>query len=513
MLGPRALDVCGMDRVRQTEEIACVLEENGVTASQRQGEPGGPGGQVLERNHQNSAESDLKRGGAANHVWMSAEDVHPQHELGGNELRDELIEGVERVDVPDEEFRPEGIGNGAEGSSREIEIIQRSWFHLTASLTQAEFDCDAAGQRPPSYSVLLEPSEASANTLHIWFREKVLQHAHVFSHAPNSAGQDSGTAGLGYAFGGGASVAEHALPAWNRGIKLLVVPAVWIALAASSALGQARPANVQAAGVPAGSPYVPTMTFDVASVYQNKEADLRAGITMSANFGSLTTHLRLINFSIENILTMAFGVDQWQVVGAPKWPSPTLFVIDAKGDADADARIAALPPDERRMEQDHMLQVLLADRFKLKTHWETKEGNTYSLVVAKGGPKLGAEGSMPPTAAEVRIFHDRPVPPLHQVSYEGKPEWVAHGCSMGNWTGLLTSLLGRPVVDNTGLAGKYDFVFKYKGRTDQDRSADDLDPTPPIDRGLQEELGLKVEPAKGPVKVLVIDHIEKPSEN
>jgi uncharacterized protein (TIGR03435 family) len=78
---------------------------------------------------------------------------------------------------------------------------------------------------------------------------------------------------------------------------------------------------------------------------------------------------------------------------------------------------------------------------------------------------------------------------------------------------ILTAQFGRPVIDKTGLTGKYDFVLKYRGRWDRDRNADDSDPTPPMDRALQEELGLKVEAAKGPSKVLVIDHLEKPSEN
>jgi uncharacterized protein (TIGR03435 family) len=69
------------------------------------------------------------------------------------------------------------------------------------------------------------------------------------------------------------------------------------------------------------------------------------------------------------------------------------------------------------------------------------------------------------------------------------------------------------VIDKTGLIGNHDFVLKYMGRWDRDRNADDLDPIPPMDRALQEELGLKVEAAKGPAKVLVIDHIDKPSEN
>lgn len=319
--------------------------------------------------------------------------------------------------------------------------------------------------------------------------------------------------GVVYVLGGGVSLVEHTLPRFSAAILFVLFPIVLTALMVSTAMGQSAAAGNQALGVSAGTAYVPTMTFDVASVYQNKEADLRKGITMSGNFARHTTHLRLVNWRIESILDIAFGVDEWQVMSAPKWPYPTVFVVEGKGDADADAKLAALPPDQQKMEQQHMLQVLLADRFQLKTHWETKEGNTYNLVVAKGGAKLGAEGSMPPSADEVRIFGDKPVPPLHQVAQEGKPEWIAHGCSMENWAGLLTSLLGRPVVDNTGLTGKYDFVLKYKGRTDQDRSADDLDPTPPMDRGLQEELGLKLEPAKGPVKMLVIDHIQKPSEN
>jgi hypothetical protein len=83
------------------------------------------------------------------------------------------------------------------------------------------------------------------------------------------------------------------------------------------------------------------------------------------------------------------------------------------------------------------------------------------------------------------------------------------GCAVlgGYW------LVGRPVIDETGLTGNYDFVLKYKGRWDRDRPADDLDPMPPLDRALKEELGLKVEATKGPVKLLVIDHVEKPSVN
>jgi len=285
----------------------------------------------------------------------------------------------------------------------------------------------------------------------------------------------------------------------------------------STTVGATAPTSAQddkgSGGAAAGAAYVPTMVFDVASVRENKEADLRRGITMSGQFTPHTTNLRLINWRIESILSAAFGIQEWQVVGAPKWPFPTVFVIEAKGDADADAKMAALPADEQRMEQQHMFQALLAERFKLKAHWETKEGDVYNLVVAKGGPKLGAEGSMPPSAEELKNFGDHPVPALRQKAEQGLPEWVGNGCPMDGLASILTAMFGRPVSDKTGLTGKYDFVLKYKGRTDQDRSADDMEPTPPLDRALTEQLGLKVEAAKGPVKVLAIDHVEKPTEN
>jgi uncharacterized protein (TIGR03435 family) len=290
-----------------------------------------------------------------------------------------------------------------------------------------------------------------------------------------------------------------------------LIAAGWMALALPSSLGQTRATTTPATSLFATAPYVPTMTFDVASVRETG-ADKNGGITVFVQFAPNTTHLRM-SLSIDFLLSIAYGLDSYQLVGLPKWQNPTVFTIEAKGDSEADAKMAALPAEEQKMEQQHMLQALLEDRFKLKTHWEMKEGDTYNLVVAKGGPKLGAEGSALPSADELKTFGDRPVPVLHQVGYGGNPAWIAHGCSIDQWAKLLTSMFGRPVVDKTGLKGKYDFVLRYKGRSDQDRSSDDVDPTPPLDRALQNELGLKIEPAKGPTKLLIIDHIEHPSNN
>lgn len=190
-----------------------------------------------------------------------------------------------------------------------------------------------------------------------------------------------------------------------------------------------------------------------------------------------------------------------------------MFVIEAKGDGEADAKIATLTSEQQLAEYRHMLQVLLEDRFNLKAHWETKEGDIYNLVVAKGGPKLGGEGSMPPSAEDLKIFGSHTGPPLYQKNDGQGYDLVAHGCQMNLLVRMLMAQFGRPVIDKTKLTGKYDFVLKYKGRWDRDRNADDMDPTLPMDQALREELGLKVEAAKGPVKLLVIDHIDKPSEN
>ena len=293
----------------------------------------------------------------------------------------------------------------------------------------------------------------------------------------------------------------------------IVLVAGFIAISAFASAAQSGVATTPGLS-PAGSDdYVATMTFDVASVRENKNLDPSAGFTVGGQFVPLSTTFRATNWDIENLITSAYGIDHYQLVNVPKWPWPTMFMIEAKGDSEADAKIAKLTGEQQMAEQRHMLQVLLQDRFKLKTHWETKEGDIYNLVVAKGGPKLGAEGSMPKTAEELKMFGGSSGPPFYQKNDGQGYDFVAHGCSMSQLVMIFTGQFGRPVIDKTQLTGKYDFVLKYKGRWDRDRNADDMDPTPPMDQALREELGLKLEAAKGPVKLLVIDHIDKPSEN
>ena len=262
----------------------------------------------------------------------------------------------------------------------------------------------------------------------------------------------------------------------------------------------------------AKAPYTATMTFDVASVREGK-VDPLAGITMSGQFAPNSTVLRVSNWGIESLLSYAYGIEHFQVVGLPNWPWTTVFVIDARGDSDADAKMSTLNVDQQRMERQHMLQILLADRFKLRAHWETKAGDAYTLVVTKGGPRLGPEGSVPPTEEERNTFGAASIPAIHQTNYGRGYAFISHGGSMNELAANLAAQFSRPVSDETGLTGKYDFVLRYEGRWGRDRMADDMDSLPTLDRALQDQLGLRLEASKAPARVLAIDHVEKPSEN
>ncbi|WP_047492308.1 TIGR03435 family protein [Terriglobus sp. TAA 43] len=294
-----------------------------------------------------------------------------------------------------------------------------------------------------------------------------------------------------------------------NGLSILTV----LMMAVPSSRAQASTTTAEKSQPGAESPYVATMEFDVASVRENKNLDLNTGVMVSGGFVVNTTVFHGLNLSIENLISTAYGLDISQIVNLPKWQWPTVFVVEAKGGSDSDMRMAALTKERQLAEQRHMLQVLLQDRFNLKAHWETKEKDVYNLVQAKGGTKLGSAGSIPISPDEVKYFNGNPVPALYQRNDGQGYDFFAHGCTMSQLARTLTGQFGRPVNDRTGLSGKYDFVLKYKGRWDRDRDAEDFDPLPPMDRALVEELGLKVESAKGDVDVLVIDEVAKPSAN
>lgn len=267
------------------------------------------------------------------------------------------------------------------------------------------------------------------------------------------------------------------------------------------------------AATSAAPEYAPTMTFDVASVRVSSQ-DPNQPHAVGGSFQPNSASLHLENVQMYYMVTMAYGIHLYQVQGLPDW-GWTSFNIEAKSDSAADDRFAKLDKKSATLEQEHMLQMLLADRFKLKARWETREGDVFDLVVAKGGSKLLTAGTLPPTKTEREWMSDSNFKqrPLHQENDGKGYDFVGHSCPIGDLVQMFGGQFGRPVINKTGLTGNYDFVVRYRDRFDSDRQPDDNDPMLPLDSAIQNDLGLKVERAKGPIQVLVIDHIEKPAEN
>ena len=266
-----------------------------------------------------------------------------------------------------------------------------------------------------------------------------------------------------------------------------------------------------------GQSSTPPLTFEVASVKPSATDDRRTMIQIQPGGG-----LRTGGTSLKMLLTFAYDVREFQITGGPGWINTDRFDIVAKAERSAGAENP--PDDPRKMTEqqrktvgDQMrerLRALLAERFQLTLHRETKEQSVYALVVAKGGPKLQQAQAMEGTG---------PRGPMMRM---GRGELSGQGVELEMLTRTLSSQLGRTVIDRTGLKGNFD--FKLTWTPDPGQSATPLGggpppgadaPPPPDPNGpsvftaLQEQLGLRLESQKGPVEMLVIESVAKPSEN
>ncbi|HEY2468692.1 MAG TPA: TIGR03435 family protein [Terracidiphilus sp.] len=201
-----------------------------------------------------------------------------------------------------------------------------------------------------------------------------------------------------------------------------------------------------------------------------------------------------------------------QVVGMPAWmvSDTDCYDIDAKVD-EADLKDWQNPALQAGMLRE-MLQTMLRDRLKLAVHRSTETGPMYALVVRKNGPKFKETNPDDPHAGSY------PFPGGGRIAMELKGDQMTiHylGITMAQLASLWTGQEGRPVEDKTGLAGKYDVTMRKTARPVTPGQAGNA----PVDSGdasvfsQAEELGLKLEPAKGKIETLVIDHVERPSEN
>lgn len=221
----------------------------------------------------------------------------------------------------------------------------------------------------------------------------------------------------------------------------------------------------------------PVGTFEVASV---KESPPDHGYTYTSPWGSAGFTAR--NANLTYLIEIAYGVPWNLIEGQPNWIDSAYYDISAKtGDgATLDYKQVQVP-----------LRRLLEERLHLQTHWVQKEVKGYALVVAKGGPKLQPSSS-----------NDKP------YGYILSNGLAIQNEDIGAFASMLVSPVGRPIVDRTGIAGTFKFKLSYATASNSDSNLSDLF------TALQEQLGLKLVSQKVPVRMLVIDHVDKiPVEN
>lgn len=276
------------------------------------------------------------------------------------------------------------------------------------------------------------------------------------------------------------------------------------------------------------STQVTRRAFEVTSVKVNTQCDAGG----RSGGGSSPGQMVLGCADLRDLILTAYGIYgnganpapgsfRMQVVGGPAWMDSTRYDIIAKPGGN--------PP--RSEMYGPMLQSLLEDRFGLKVHRETRQGGVYVLTVAKNGPKLRAtkEG----TCVVADVNHPQQAGDATQVCGKGNTSSNGGivtvdipGATIAGLCAQLGLSMDREVVDKTGLAGSFDIHLEVNaddlrpkfvaGRTfeQQDQStADDAGAGPSISTALQQQLGLKLEPGRGPVQVLVVDQIQRPTGN
>jgi uncharacterized protein (TIGR03435 family) len=236
------------------------------------------------------------------------------------------------------------------------------------------------------------------------------------------------------------------------------------------------------------------LTFDVISIKPN-----HSGVTWSPaspikdKIGRYTAR----NVTLKSLITWFYGVYETQIVGGPRWLDSDRY--------DVEAEVEGQPSREELIQ---MLQALLADRFQLKLHLESREISQYAIVASKNGLKFGSHFARADERDCSTVSAGSPG--CHGVTFGPQGMTMEH-TDFVQIARTLSSMVGRIVVDETRLGGQYDIKV-------------DLDLNPPdgapalsfgdtVMSAFQEQIGVRFEAKKGPAEVLVIDSAEKPSEN
>jgi uncharacterized protein (TIGR03435 family) len=273
----------------------------------------------------------------------------------------------------------------------------------------------------------------------------------------------------------------------------MAAAAVLLGMASTPLAGQSEQ------GVPAGPEPVKTMaadadpTYDVVTIKpSDPNNDGHRG------FQNRGRHLLALNETVNTMISFAYGVHAKQIVGGPAWFSTDHYVVDGVPDA----------PGEPNLTQFRsMIRKVLADRFGLKVHSEKRELSVYALTVAKGGPKL------------TKSLGNPNGPPDDYFSTSAYMKET--NTTMGEYAKAMQYVLDRPVVDQTGLEGRWDFLLKWTPDESQFTAigirilppTDNSNAPPGLFTAIQEQIGLKLEATRAMVDVIVIDKVERPSAN
>jgi uncharacterized protein (TIGR03435 family) len=272
--------------------------------------------------------------------------------------------------------------------------------------------------------------------------------------------------------------------------------------------------------VPMRSQTVQKPSFEVSSV---KAIQLRSAVG-PVRVSTSGDRFTASNATVRSLLAFAYrGADgrplsYADIIGVPDWAEMQRFDVEAKASE-------AAQPEQMQL----MVQALLADRFQLRVHWTQREGaDIFNLVITKDGPKLklSDDQSAPPAAPPSVSSKASELPPRGQMRQTanmatGAPSVTVVGAAVPikpDIVGMLQAYAGRPIIDKTGLKGLFDFQLRFvlnsgpiPGTQQLPAASEPAGPT--IFTALQEQLGLKLESGKGSVEVLVIDSVQKPTEN
>ena len=287
------------------------------------------------------------------------------------------------------------------------------------------------------------------------------------------------------------------LAGWNAllcGALIFICQSASLSCQSTSVSGSAAP-NLGA------STYHPHLAFDVASI---REYRSNGGMRYVDNMPH-NSYFHAEGVGLVGLIIGAYDLHLAnQLENLPHWANDTLYTINAKSDEATDEALAKLSDRDAQAEKDHMLQVLLAQRFHLQVHPETRTSDTYELITTSRTAKLmtPVQGDVAKTIStcSMRVFRDK------------GGEVDSKGCPFNIFFQQLEQQLGTDVLDRTGMTGMYAFHMTWWPAQLREPAPSE-DRYPPLKDAVREQLGLELKPTKGPMTFWVVDHIEPPTPN